>query len=46
MRNALTGNLPAESVQRAAVWCEAVGQATSLTPERLTRKGRTVRQSP
>ena len=46
MRNALTGNLPAMSVQRAAVWCEAVGQATSLTPERLTRKGRTVPRSP
>ena len=30
----MTGNLPAESVQRAAVWCEAVGQAMSLTPER------------
>ena len=34
MRNAMTGNLPAMSVQRAAVWCEAVGQATSLTSER------------
>ncbi len=33
-KNALTGNLPAMCVQRAAVWCEAVGQATSLTPER------------
>ena len=30
----MTGNLPAMSVQRAAVWCEAVGQAMSLTPER------------